>query len=251
MDQHVTAMSLPARRGQDPGGELRAGQPIGRGESKVGWTVTIDKKKFTVIGVVRQPQGSSAPDVYIPLARAQALGTGPAGSLKNQVNTIYVAAASAADIPAVQKEIKKLFPGDTVTTASSLASQATGSVSSAAKLANDLGKWLSILVLIAAFAIASLLTVAAVARRAPEFGTLKALGWRSRRIIAQVMGESVVMGVIGAVAGVGLGFAGAAIISAVAPKLSAIVPTSTGGPQLTTVGPVAWLMARAARPPTP
>ena len=37
------------------------------------------------------------------------------------------------------------------------------------------------------------------------------------------------MGVIGAAVGVGLGFAGAAIISKVAPKLSANVPTSTGG----------------------
>ena len=59
----------------------------------------------------------------------------------------------------------------------------TGSLSSTAKLANELGKWLSVLVLIAAFAVASLLTMAAVSRRAREFGTLKALGWRSRRIV--------------------------------------------------------------------
>src|SRR6266851_4786870 len=134
----------------------------------------------------------------------------------------------AASIPAVQAEIEKLLPGDTVTTASSLASQVTGSLSSTAKLANDLGRWLSILVLIAAFAVASLLTMAAVARRVREFGTLKALGWRSRRIIAQVMGESVVVGIIGGAAGVGLGFAGAAIITATAPKLSATIASSTG-----------------------
>ena len=72
------------------------------------------------------------------LARAQALGTsGPSGNLKNDVNTIYVTAASAADIPAVQKEIAALLPHATVTTASSLASQVTGSIASAAKLAND------------------------------------------------------------------------------------------------------------------
>ena len=114
------------------------------------------------------------------------------------MNTIYVTAASAADIPAVQKEIAKLLPHDTVTTASSLASEVTGSVANAAKLANDLGKWLAILVLIAAFAVASLLTMAAVARRVGEFGTLKALGWRTRRIVAQVLGESVAMGIVGA-----------------------------------------------------
>jgi len=195
---------------------------------KVGSTVTIVKTAFKVIGIVRQPQGGSPPDMFVPLARAQALASSGGSSLKNQVNTIYVTAASAADIPAVQSEIRHLLPHDTVTTAASLASQVTGSLASTAKLANDLGKWLSILVLVAAFAVASLLTMAAVARRVREFGTLKALGWRSRRIIAQVMGESLALGLVGGAAGVGLGFAGAAIISAIAPKLYASIATPTG-----------------------
>jgi putative ABC transport system permease protein len=195
---------------------------------KAGSTVTISKTKFTVVGIVTQPQSGSPPDVYIPLARAQALATAGGESLKNKVNTIYVTATSAADIATVQKEIAKLLPGDTVTTASSLASQVTGSVSNAAKLANDLGKWLSVLVLIAAFAVASLLTMAAVGRRVAEFGTLKAIGWRGRRIVAQVMGESVATGIIGAALGVGLAFAGVAVIDAVAPKLTATLAEATG-----------------------
>jgi putative ABC transport system permease protein len=203
---------------------------------KVGSTITISKAKFTVIGIVTQPQSGSPPDVYIPLARAQALGTGASGSLKNKVNTIYVSAASAADISVVQQEIKKLLPSATVTTASSLANEVTGSLSSTARLANDLGKWLSILVLIAAFAVASLLTIAAVSRRVREFGTLKALGWRSRRIVVQVMGESVTLGIIGGAVGVGLGFAGAALITKIAPKLSAIYATATGQ-RVETAGP--------------
>jgi putative ABC transport system permease protein len=198
---------------------------------KTGSTITIGKKAFKVVGIVKQPQGSGAPDVYIPLARAQALATTtPFGHthLKNKVNTIYVTAASAADISTVQKEISGLFPGTTVTTAASLANQVSGSLSSTAKLANDLGKWLSVLVLIAAFAVASLLTVAAVSRRVREFGTLKALGWRGRRLVGQVMGESITTGLIGGLAGVGLGFAGAALITRIAPNLSATVNEATG-----------------------
>src|SRR5262252_4810176 len=195
---------------------------------KVGSTVKIVGHSFRVVGIVAQPQGGSPPQVYIPLARAQALGKAAGTSLKNDVNTIYVKADSAASISAVQTEIRHVVPGDTITSASSLASQVTGSLSSTAKLANDLGRWLSILVLIAAFAVASLLTMAAVARRVRDFGTLKALGWPSRRIIGQVMAESLTVGVIGGAAGVGVGFAGAAIITAVAPKLTATIANSTG-----------------------
>ena len=198
---------------------------------KTGSVLTIDEMKFTVIGLVRQAQATSPPDVYIPLARAQAmpLYAGGASSLTGAVTTIYVAAASAADINTVSKEISALLPGTTVTTQASLAGEVTGSASSVARLASELGRWLAVLVLIAAFAVACLLTMAAVAKRTAEFGTLKALGWRTRRIVAQVLGESAAMGIVGAAAGVGLGFAGAAIISTAAPKLSAAVPAPSAG----------------------
>jgi putative ABC transport system permease protein len=197
---------------------------------KTGGTVTLAGKKFTIIGIVTQPQASSPPSVYIPLARAQALASNPATgkSMKNQVNTVYVTAASATAIGAVQKEIAHLLPQATITSSSDLASEITGSAASAAKLAGALGRWLAVLVLIAAFAVASLLTMAAVARRVPEFGTLKALGWRSSRIVSQVLGESVGTGIAGGLAGVGLGFAGVAIIDKVAPKLSATIPSAGG-----------------------
>jgi len=198
---------------------------------ETGSVLTIDEVKFAVVGIVRQAEATSPPDVYIPLARAQTmqLYAGGAGSLTGEVTTIYVAAASAASIPAVGKEISRLLPGTTVTTEATLAREVAGSVSSAAKLASDLGRWLAVLVLIAAFAVACLLTMAAVARRVAEFGTLKALGWQTRRIVAQVLVESASLGVAGAAAGAGLGFAGAAIISAVAPDLSAMVPGPSGG----------------------
>src|SRR6266516_3366217 len=202
----------------------------------LGEAVTIANKKFTIVGLVTQPQAGSPPEVYIPLQRAQALATDPATgkAMTNKINTVYVTAASAADIAVVQKEIQHLLPQATVTSSSDLASEITGSAASAAKLAGALGRWLAVLVLIAAFAVASLLTIAAVARRVPEFGTLKALGWRSGRIVSQVLGESVSTGILGGALGVGLGFAGVAIIDKIAPKLSATVPSAAGGGGLQT-----------------
>jgi ABC-type antimicrobial peptide transport system permease subunit len=192
---------------------------------KVGSTVSIASKSFTVVGIVTDPAGDSPADIYIPLQRAQALAS-PA--MTGKVNTIYVAAASAADISAVQKEIKQILPTASVTTSADLASEVTGSLSSASSLANNLGRWLAIAVLIAAFVLASLLTMSAVSRRVREFGTLKALGWRSRRVIGQVLGESVAMGIVGGIVGVGLGFGGAALLTKLAHPLTASVPVSTG-----------------------
>jgi ABC-type antimicrobial peptide transport system permease subunit len=194
----------------------------------VGSTIAIGNSKgtttnFKVIGIVSEPAGDNPSDVYIPLAVAQSLA-----NMKNDVNTIYVAASSSSAIPAVSSAISKALPSDTVTTSSDLASEVTGSLSSASSLANNLGRWLAIAVLIAAFGLAILLTMASVSRRVREFGTLKALGWKSRRIIGQVMGEAVTMGIIGGVIGIGLGFAGAELVSKLSPKLSAVVGQTTG-----------------------
>ncbi len=189
----------------------------------VGSVLTIVGQRFTVTGIVAQPQGSNPPQVYIPLARAQALYASSNHAAGDLINTIYVSTATAADVATVPGEIGKVLPSATVSSASSLAGQVTGSLASTASLANELGRWLAVMVLIAAFAVASLLTLGAVARRTREFGTLKALGWRSRRIIAQVLGESLAVGILGGAAGVGLGYGAARVITAISPRLSAIV----------------------------
>jgi len=191
---------------------------------KAGSTITVAGKTFSVVGIVQAAQGVTSADVYIPLARAQALA-----SMPNEVNTIYVSAASAADISAVSGEISHALPTATVTTSSNLASEVTGSLSSASTLANSLGKWLAVAVLAAAFGLASILTVSAVTRRVREFGTLKAMGWGSRRIIRQIMGEALVIGIAGGAVGVAIGYGAAALVQALAPPLTATTASASGG----------------------
>jgi ABC-type lipoprotein release transport system permease subunit len=190
---------------------------------KTGSKITVAGKSFTVVGIVAAAQGVTDADVYIPLARAQALA-----NMANEVNTIYVSATSATDISALSSEIAKALPTATVTTSSDFASEVTGSLSSASTLANNLGKWLAVAVLAAAFGLASILTMSAVTRRVREFGTLKAIGWNSGRIIRQIMGESLVIGVIGGVAGVAVGYGAAAVVQAVAPPLTATASAGAG-----------------------
>jgi ABC-type lipoprotein release transport system permease subunit len=196
---------------------------------KVGDTISIGNSKgtatkFKVVGIVTEPAGDDSTNVYIPLGVAQTLA-----DLKGDVNTIYVAATNGQDIDSVASNISKSVSGATVTDQNTLASQVTGSISSAASLANNLGKWLAIAVLIAAFFLASLLTMSAVSRRIREFGTLKALGWKSRRVVSQVMGESIAIGIVGGVLGVGLGFLGAWAVGKFAHPLTATLSAGNTG----------------------
>ncbi|MFI1563217.1 ABC transporter permease [Streptomyces sp. NPDC020490] len=190
---------------------------------KVGSTFKISGTKYTVIGIATPDSSESTTDVYLPLKQAQTLG-----DAKNKVTTIYVKATDSQQIAAVKKTIQKNISGTTVTTSSDLASTVSGSLSTASDLATSVGKWLSVAVLAAAFLVAALLTSSAVSRRVREFGTLKALGWPSRRVTRQVVGESMVNGLIGGALGIALGLAAAYTVTAISPKLTAQLG-STGG----------------------
>ena len=186
---------------------------------KVGATETLGGTKFTVVGIVTT---TSSEDYFLPLAEAQKIS-----SDTGKVTTVYVKAASSTQINSVASEISKAASGSTVSTSAQLASSVSGSLSSTASLANNLGKWLSIGVLLAAFLVAALFTMSAVGRRTREFGTLKAIGWTSGRVVRQVLGESIVTGLIGGVLGIGIGYGGAYAIDKFAPTLTASSSTNS------------------------
>lgn len=190
----------------------------------VGSTITLSGTAYTVVGLVNAPSGSAS--IYVPLARAQALA-----GLPGKVSTVYVKASSASAVTAMASEIRHRLPGTTVTTANDLAQQVSGSLSSAAQLVSRLGTWLSAVVLAVAFAVAALLSMSAVSRRVRELGTLKALGWSARRMTAQIMGETLVQGIVGGALGIGLGVGGALLIDHFAPALNAVLqPLGGSGP---------------------
>lgn len=188
---------------------------------RTGSSLTISGAQFTVIGIVRQTHDTNPPNVYIPIAKAQSLA-----DLKGYVNTIYVRASNASAVDTVSKEISDLMPTASVTNSSSLANALSGSLATTASLAATLGTWLTVAVLLGAFSIAGLLTLGAVSRRAREFGTLKTLGWANWRIAAQILGESLALGVLGASFGIALATLSVSAAVHAMPTLSATVQTA-------------------------
>ncbi|MFE5484364.1 ABC transporter permease [Streptomyces sp. NPDC056527] len=194
----------------------------------VGETLTVKAVKFEIVGIATADSGQSAAQVYLPLKQAQTLSDS-----KDKITTVYVKATDSTKIDAVKSAIQKNVSGTTVTTSADLAETVSGSLDTAANLATNVGKWLSYAVLVAAVLVAGLLTSSAVSRRVREFGTLKALGWKSGRVTRQVMGEALVNGLIGGALGIAVGLGGAYLVTAVSPTLTAELGSgalNSGGP---------------------
>ncbi|MFE9046400.1 ABC transporter permease [Streptomyces sp. NPDC007818] len=190
----------------------------------VGGELTVKGVTFEVIGIATADSGQSAAQVYLPLKKAQTLSDSA-----GKVTTVYVRATDSTRIEAVKAAIQKNVTGTTVTTSADLARTVSGSLDTAAGLASSVGRWLSYAVLLAAVLVAGLLTSSAVSRRVREFGTLKALGWKSGRVTRQVVGEALVNGVIGGALGIAAGLAGAYAVTAVSPTLTAELGAAGGG----------------------
>ncbi|NII42046.1 ABC-type antimicrobial peptide transport system permease subunit [Curtobacterium flaccumfaciens] len=190
----------------------------------VGDTVSIGGKTFDVIGIVASTGSASTTgsNTYIPLDTAQTLA-----DLSGKVTSVYVSAESSSDVATVKAALQEQLSGATVSTESDLASSVSGSLATASSLVSNLGRWLSIVVLAAAFLIAILFTISGVTRRTREFGTLKAIGWSNGRITRQVAGESLVQGLIGGVIGAAAGLVGILVVNVIAPTVSASATTST------------------------
>jgi ABC-type antimicrobial peptide transport system permease subunit len=193
-----------------------------RNRLKKGDTISLGGKTFTVVGLASSPLGGQASDVYVKLSQLQALS-----DRAGRVNSLQVRADSTDDVTSVEKAIKATMSGASVTTASDLAERVGGSLKDAKNLSGKLGTALTVVALVAAFLIATLLTLSSVTKRIRELGTLKALGWPGRTVVRQVAGESVLQGVLGGVLGALIGIGGAALVTALAPTLEATV----AGPQ--------------------
>jgi putative ABC transport system permease protein len=191
---------------------------------KVGQQLTIDKTVFTAVGLVNPTLTGDTSDIYFDLSTLQTLG-----SNTSRVNEVLVKVAKSSDVSSVASAIRKELPGAQVLTNEQLSGEVTGSLSNAHTLATHLGGALAVIVLLAAFLIAALLTLSSVAKRVREIGTLRAIGWSRGRVVRQIVAETVGIGVLGGILGVGLGVGVCAIIGALGPALSSTTSVTAVG----------------------
>ncbi len=189
---------------------------------QVGAKLPINGTSYAVVGLVRPTLTGSTADVYFPVTTLQKLASKP-----GRVTQVLVKAEDAESVDAVAAGIKKILPGAEVVTTQALADQVTGSLSDARDLASRLGGALAVIVLVSAFSIAVLLTLSSIGKRVREIGTLRAIGWSKGRVVRQLLGETVLIGLVGGMLGVAVGFGVAQLVESSSPALSA---TSSGVP---------------------
>lgn len=155
---------------------------------------------FIVVGLVEPTLYSNAADIYMQLEELQRIS-----EREDKINIMLVKSADAYSVDEVSKQLDGLFSGAQVTDSSDTADEVTGSLIDAANLTDKFVGITSIIVMIAAFIIISLLTVLSINKRTREIGTLKAIGWSNRVVVRQILMENIVLGVFGATLGIGLG----------------------------------------------
>lgn len=188
--------------------------------------IKVGDQSFKVVGIVKAPLGGESSDFYVPLEQLQKMS-----DREGRINVLQVRAASSDQVEGVAQEIESTFKGSDVTTAQDLADRVSGSLVDAKNLSSKLGTALAVVALLAAFGMASVLTLSSVNKRTRELGTLKALGWRQWLVVRQISGESMAQGLLGGAAGAVIGIGAAALIGALGISLEASVASdvATGG----------------------
>ena len=190
----------------------------------LGDELSVAGGEFEVVGLASAPLGGDASNAYVELRRLQQLS-----ARRGRANEMQVRAESADAVDGLADRIPGQLKGAQVVTAADLADRVGGSLADADDLSSKLGTALAIVALLAAFLIATLLTLSSVQKRIRELGTLKALGWRQRLVVRQVAGESLLQGALGGTLGAAIGISGARIIDAIGPTLEASVEQQSSG----------------------
>jgi putative ABC transport system permease protein len=195
-------------------------QRIFAGSDPVGQEIQIAALRFKVMGVLtpkgQTASGSDSDDVIlIPYTTASTRLTG-----NPRIPQILASTASQGDIPAAQDEVSTLLREshhitkgeDDDFTVRNQTDLATAAESSTRVMTLLMASIASISLLVGGIGIMNIMLVS-VTERTREIGIRLAIGARGSDVLVQFLVESIVMGILGGVAGLVLGYTSAKILA--------------------------------------
>lgn len=164
-------------------------------KKKLGDTVKIFDGSFRIVGIYETGVSFEDGGGVMPLKEAQAL------SRKNgQVSMLFIRVKNVDNADQLRADIERRFPELSVAKSTEFAER-TQDVQVTRSLA-----WAISLIAIVVGGVGMMNTMLmSVFERTREIGTLRAVGWRRRRIMSMILQESLLLGAVGGVAGIVIG----------------------------------------------
>ena len=171
---------------------------------KVGDLIRLTGGTFKVVGIFSSGDGFEDAASIVSLSDAQQLL-----QKYRQVGAVQVKVQDPRQIEALRARLEKRFPRLSVTQ--------SGEVADQAQMVQYIQIFAVIIALLALLVGGVGMTntvMMSTFERTREIGTLRAIGWRRRRVMAMIFGESLLLGVIGGAIGCALGAGMVALLSA-------------------------------------
>jgi ABC-type lipoprotein release transport system permease subunit len=166
-------------------------------EKEVGDTFRITGSAFRIVGIYETGDGFEDSGAVIPLDEAQTLTL-----LPHRVSMLYIRLRDPASADRLRSKVERQFPNLSLSTT-------TGFMEQEDMLAMLEGMAMGVAglaILIGGIGMANTLFMS-VFERTREIGVLRSLGWRRRRVLLLILGESLTLALLGGLVGVGLGVA--------------------------------------------
>ena len=201
-DFNVSSMKMTLTKGRmikDNSKEVLIGKLALEDLNKtVGDKISLKDEEFTIVGVFESGDPSQDNSILTSIKDVQRLVDDP-----GKISIIYVYVESGANVDDITKKIDDEY-GDNITTITSITDIET--VADSLDMVNSASWGISLLaIVIGGIGIINTM-IMSVYERTREIGVLKAVGWKSRRILGMILGESLVLtitaGIIGSVIGV-------------------------------------------------
>ncbi|HMK54548.1 MAG TPA: ABC transporter permease [Methanobacteriaceae archaeon] len=186
-------------------------------KKNVGDKINLFGKDFTITGIYETGNFITDAGAFMSLNTLQNLTNNG-----NQVSSIAVKINDNANVTEVSTAIQNAYPNELSTTsAASMANRMNNALSTI-----DTASWaISILAIVIGGVGVVNTMIMSVYERTREIGVLKAVGWKDRRILGMILGESVVLTLIAAVVGTVVAVVGVVVLLSLSSVGNVITPS--------------------------
>jgi len=185
--------------------EIILGKTAAEGLNKsVGDNITLFGKNFKITGIYETGSFMQDAGAFMPLNTLQNLT-----SNDGKISTIAVKVTENANVTEVSQHIEDDYPNELSTVT---AADQAGRINDALGAVNTATWAISLLAIVIGGVGVINTMIMSVYERTREIGVLKAVGWRGRRILGMILGESIVLTIMAAIVGTIIGVVGVEVL---------------------------------------